>query len=171
MAFELFGVHLWGEREEDDPFEVIDPLPFTVAFHVSGDDEALQGALESASGLYEGQDRPASGTGGLLARARGDYRRILAALYDNAYYGGEISIKLAGQEASEMTLDARLPANVPVVIRVKPGPRFKFGVARIVNPPPVKVGEDDEVEDKVGDAFRPGERANARRHHRRSSRL
>lgn len=162
VAFELFGIHLWGEREEDDPFEVIDPLPFTVAFEVSGNDESLQGALESASGLYEGQDRPASGTGGLLARARGDYRRILAALYDNAYYGGEISIRLAGQEASEMTLDARLPANVPVVIRVKPGPRFKFGQAQIVNAPPRDVDEDDDVEDKVGDAFRTGERANAR---------
>ena len=26
-AFSLFGIHLWGEREEEDRIEVIDPLP------------------------------------------------------------------------------------------------------------------------------------------------
>lgn len=160
-AFSLFGFHLWGERDDDDPFEVIDPQTFTVTFEVSGKDGALEGALKSASGLWEGRERPASGVGGLLARARGDYRRILAALYNNAYYGGEISIRIAGQEAADMPLVASLPADVPVVIRVRPGPRFHFGEARIVNPPPRPEHEDDEVDDDVGDRFRRGERADA----------
>ncbi len=72
--------------------------------------------VENASGLYEGQDEPASGTTGLLARAKGDYRRILAALYNNAYYGGEISILLAGREAADLTLDSPMPPEVPVLI-------------------------------------------------------
>lgn len=161
-AFSLFGFHLWGKKaDENDPFEVIDPLTFTVAFEVSGDDADLEGALKSASGLWEGRDRPASGVGGLLARARGDYRRILAALYNNAYYGGEISIRIAGQEAADMPISASLAQNTPVVIQVRPGPRFHFGEARIVNPPPKPEHADDEVKDDIGDRFRRGERADA----------
>jgi translocation and assembly module TamA len=161
-AFELFGVRLWGEAEEPKAgFEVIDPLPFAVTFAVRGGSDDLKAALENASSLWGGQDTPASGVGGLIAQSRGDYRRILAALYANAYYGGEVSILLAGREAAGLTLDSPMPAEVPVVISVRTGPRFRFGVASIVNPPPTEVGENDRVEDPVGDAFRPGERADA----------
>ena len=40
-AFELFGIHLWGEREPDDAVEVIDPLPYTVSWRVAGGDSGL----------------------------------------------------------------------------------------------------------------------------------
>jgi translocation and assembly module TamA len=161
-AFELFGYRLWGKsEEEEDSFEVIDPLPFTVEVEVSGGSNGLARSLESASALWRGQDLPASGRGGLLAQARGDYRRILAALYDNAYYGGEISILLAGREAADLTLDSPMPATVPVTIRIRPGPRFHFGQAAIVNPPPRDVGENDVVENEEADKFRRGEEARA----------
>ena len=29
-GFSLFGFHLWGEREDEDQIEIIDPLPYTV---------------------------------------------------------------------------------------------------------------------------------------------
>ncbi len=162
-GFELFGFRLWGKaaEEQDDGFEVIDPLPFTVEFEVSGGSDDLARALETASGLWSGQDRPASGRGGLLARSKGDYRRILAALYNEGYYGGEISILLAGREAADLTLDSPMPAVVPVTIRVRPGPGFKFGQAVIVNAPPRDVGANDVVEDPIGDTFRTGARADA----------
>lgn len=161
VAFEIFGIRLWGREEQEEGIEIIDPLPFTVELQVDGGSEDLAGAIERASGLYSGQDRPASGRGGLLARAKGDYRRILAALYDNAYYGGEISILLAGREAADLTLDAPFPEVVPVTIRVRPGPRFRFGQAAIVNRPPSNPRRDDERTEAIAEAFRPGARADA----------
>lgn len=160
-AFSLFGIHLWGERERQDGFEIVDPIDYEVQFVVQGGGRSLDNILESASALYSGREKPVSGVGGLLARARGDYRRILAALYAEGYYGGEISIRLAGREASEVTLDAELPSPAPVVVAVRPGPLFTFGQAEIVNAPPMDVADDDEVLNRLAARFRTGEDAKA----------
>jgi translocation and assembly module TamA len=160
-ALEIFGLRLWGRGQEEEALEIIDPLPYRAELVVEGGDAALAGRLERASALYSDQERPASGRGGLLARAKGDYRRILAALYAEAYYGGEISIRLAGREAADLTLDSPLPDEVPVRITVRPGPAFRFGTAAIVNPPPLDVGPGDVVENEAADRFARGERADA----------
>ncbi len=160
-AFEIFGIRLWGREQESDDFEIIDPVPYTVTFEVRGGGDDLQRLLERASGLWTERETPASGATGLLSRARGDYRRILAALYNNAYYGGEISILLAGREAADLALDSPMPAEVPVTIRVRAGPRFHFGEARIVNAPPPNPRRDDERTETIAEAFSPGARANA----------
>lgn len=160
-AFSLFGIHLWGEREQEEGFEIIDPLTYDVQFVVQGGPRSLQGVLENSSSLYSEREKPASGVGGLLARSRGDYRRILAALYAEGYYGGEISIRVAGREASDLTLDASVPSPAPVVVAVRPGPLFKFGQAEIVNAPPMEVADDDEVLNRIAARFRTGETAKA----------
>ncbi len=134
-AFSLFGIHLWGDSEQAEGFEIIDPLPYTVTLEISHDSDSLKGPLEQASSLWTDRDTPASGVGGLLSKARGDYRRLLAALYDRGYYGPYISIEAAGQEVAGLTLAATFPENVPIAIRVDPGPRFQFGAVRIVNEP------------------------------------
>ena len=77
---------------------MIDPLPYTVDLAVAGGDGGLERQLETASSLWTDRETPASGTAGLLAKARGDYRRLLAALYAAGYYGPSISIRAAGQE-------------------------------------------------------------------------
>ncbi len=134
-AFSIFGIRLWGEEPADE-VEVIDPQPYTVDFDVRGnDDDDLADALENASSLWRDREEPASGRAGLIAKARGDYRRILAALYNAGYYGPVISIRVAGQEASELTLAVDLPPEVPVQIEVTPGPRFHFGIADLENAP------------------------------------
>jgi translocation and assembly module TamA len=144
-GFELFGIHLWGPREEEDRIEVIDPLPYTVDFSVAGGDADLDRALRNASSLWTDRETPASGRGGLLSKARGDYRWILAALYNAGYYGPEISIRAAGREVADLTLAAEFPPTVPVVVAVVPGPRFRFGQAEVVNaPPPREVTRPDE---------------------------
>ncbi|MFO1106365.1 MAG: autotransporter assembly complex family protein [Amaricoccus sp.] len=134
-AFSLFGFHLWGKPETDDRVEVIDPLPYKVDFEVSGQNDALKGILTNASALWTNRDEPASGKAGLISRAKGDYRRLLAALYDAGYYGGQISITLAGAEAADLTLAVDFPKTVPVAIQVIPGPIFTFGALREDNPP------------------------------------
>lgn len=160
-AVTLFGIQLWGSAEEDTAIDIIDPLPFTLDLAVTGGSDRLRTAIQRASSLYGNQGTPASGRGGLIAQARGDYRRILAALYANAHYGGEISIRIAGIEAADITLDTPLEPGTPVVVRVDPGPRFRFGLAEIVNPPPPEVQAGDRVDDPVAENFRTGARADA----------
>ena len=67
----------------------------------------------------------------ILAAAKADYRRILSVLYKNAYFGGVISIKVDGREASALP-----PFFVPdqirtVTISVDTGRAFRFGETNI----------------------------------------
>lgn len=160
-AFSIFGIRLWGE-EPSEEVEVINPLPYTIDFTVRGADDDLADAVRNASSLWNDRENPASGRAGLIAKARGDYRRILAALYNAGHYGPEISIRLAGQEAAELTLAVDLPPEVPVTIDVVPGPQFRFGVADIVNAPPWTDSSGEQLRttpDDVG--FAVGEPAEA----------
>jgi translocation and assembly module TamA len=157
----IFGIRLWGDEPADE-VEIIDPLPYTVSISVITAREGVQRSVEAASGLWTDRAAPASGRAGLIARARGDYRRILAALYNAGFYGPDISIRVAGREASEITLADPLPAEVPVEIIVVPGPRFRFGIAQIVNAPPWVDGRGEPVEeDPASVGFAVGEPARA----------
>ena len=66
-AFSLFGIHLWGSRDAEDPFAVIDPLTYSVTLEVAGGDERLQRRLEGASSMAEISRDPLD----LVAQARG----------------------------------------------------------------------------------------------------
>ncbi len=158
-AFSLFGFHLWGARPEEEQLEIIDPLPYTVTFNITGVTGGAANRIQDASSLWSDREQPASGTGGLLSKARGDYRRLLAALYAAGFYGPAISIVAAGQEVSDLTLAVNFPATVPVVITVQAGPRFNFGRTEIVNAPPVTDDMDDEVDTMASIGFQTGERA------------
>lgn len=160
-SFEIFGIHLWGPREDENTIEVIDPLPYRATLHVTGGEESLQGRLENASALYTDREQPASGRAGLLAKGRADYRRILAALYAAGYYGPEISIQAMGREVSDLTLSDELPPNVTIHIRIAAGPQFLFGRTEIVNAPPAEVSHEDEDENDTPAAidFEPGQPA------------
>lgn len=160
-AFSLFGYHLWGAPEEDsNRIDVIDPLDYTAELRVTGDAD-LQDRLEAASALYANREDPASGRAGLVSRAKGDYRRILAALYDAGYYGGTISILVAGREADGLTLAVDLPQDVPVVITVDTGPAFKFGRLAMINPPPRMDTRRQRLTTPSSLGFQPGEQAEA----------
>lgn len=171
-SFELFGIHLWGEKKPKiDPDAVIaEPKNYEVEVVVSGGQINAGGnaddskeIIEGASGLYADQDKPASGSAGLLAKARGDYRRILAALYGEGRYGGTISILIDGREASDIPPDAEMPDHVNIVMNVDPGPQFLFSRASIVNMAPPRVPSrreqiktPEEIGYAVGDVAKSG---------------
>ena len=158
-AFSLFGIHLWGAREEEDQIEVIDPLPYTVTFTVTGVTGGTARRIQDASSLWTDRETPASGVGGLMSKARGDYRRLLAALYTAGFYGPYISIKANGHEVADLALDVDLPPNVPMTVEVEAGPRFRFGWTDIVNAPPVTDDMDDDIDTPESIGFKTGERA------------
>ena len=132
-AFEIFGLKLFEDQSEEDAAAVIaDPQPYfvTVTINATG---AVESAVRNASALVADQNEPASGAAGLLAKARGDYRRIVAALYNEGYYGGVASIRVGGVEAAKLAPDVNLPDPVDVTIAVDPGPQFRFNSVNIVN--------------------------------------
>ncbi|MET3924281.1 autotransporter assembly complex family protein [Devosia sp. 2618] len=132
-AFEIFGIKLFEDQSEADAEAVIaDPTPYSVTVTVNATG-SLEGTVRGASALVADQDTPASGAAGLLAKARGDYRRIVAALYNEGYYGGVASIRVGGVEAANLPPDAKLPNPVDVSIVVDPGPLFHFNSVNIVN--------------------------------------
>jgi translocation and assembly module TamA len=157
QAFDLFGIHLWGERKDADADSVIaDPHKYTVEI-AQGENKETKKLVEGASSLIADEDKPASGAAGLLAKARGDYRRILGALYADGRYGGTISIKVDGREAADIPPDATLSNPASVTIAVDPGPQFLFATARVKNMAPPPVDPKDEVDRPEEQGFAPGD--------------
>jgi translocation and assembly module TamA len=146
MAFNLFGLRLFeGQQQADEAAVLADPQPYTIDFSTSGATGDLDAAIRNASGLLAGKDQPASGTPGLLATARSDYKRINSALYAQGHYGGTIHILIGGREATNVAPDADLPDPVAVRVIVDPGPLFHFGRLRIADRAPPTDDPADHV--------------------------
>ena len=144
FAFELFGRKFF--ETEDEALVVPDAQPYTLEVAVSGGDDDLADIVRRASALARDEKRPPPGTAGLIARARGDFGRIVAALYTQGHYGGAVSISIAGTPAETLRPDTELPDPVPVRVSVDPGPLFSFGMIRIEGMPlDPMTGEDDEA--------------------------
>jgi translocation and assembly module TamA len=157
QAFEIFGIKLFEEQSEVDAESVIaDPQPYSAALTTSATG-ALENTIRNASSLLAGQGEPASGAAGLLARARGDYKRILGALYNEGHYGGTISILVGGREAANLPPDAALPKPVDVQLRVDPGPLFRFGRIALANQAPAATSADDEIAAPASIGFTSGD--------------
>jgi translocation and assembly module TamA len=167
-AFELFGIHLWGEKKEKTDPDITDPKRYKAEVVITGNTRNHDGSesdakdtVEGASRLIEDEDKPASGSAGLLAKARGDYRRILQALYGDGRYGGTISIKVNGREAADIPIDTELPANSTAVITVDPGPQFLFARTKIDRLAPPPADPRDAVKSPAEEGFAPGKVANS----------
>lgn len=130
-ALKIFGITLFGSDEEEQ--QVLDPVTFAVTLNAPGADTKLEQSLTNSSLLAAEPEKPASGDLGLLIRARDDRERLVAALYENARYGGTVKITVAGQDIDSLppnpTFDRSAP--VPVVIDVTPGPVFTLGNVRL----------------------------------------
>ncbi len=162
QAFELFGFEIFGSSDDDpDAVEIIDPQPYEVSFEIETDDDDLRELLQGSSALAQRRDQPASGAAGLIATAKGDYRRLLAALYIEGYYAGAINIRVEGQEASNLPVTMPFPDVAKVRVLIDPGPQFLFGETRFVNEPPQTGYSRDQVDTTARQAFSTGEIARA----------
>jgi translocation and assembly module TamA len=126
-AFKIFGMSFFEDDEETN--DVIDPVSYTLDLDTGKSDDDLKESLENASRLFQQKDAPVSGNLGLVIRARDDRERLLAALYENARYGGVITITVNGQDIDSLPPDPVFPAGapVPVSVTVTPGPVFTIG--------------------------------------------
>ena len=87
----------------------------------------LRPALEAASLLVAQEASGEASAQDIVAAARADYPRLLAALYAEGYFGATVSILVDGREAAGIApLDG--PSSIRgVEIIVTPGPAFRFG--------------------------------------------
>ncbi|GLS40935.1 membrane protein [Mesorhizobium tianshanense] len=131
-AFEIFGIKLWGSSEDEDA-DIVDPLRYSVTIEAPDADEDLVKKLENASTLKADEERPVSGSLGLLAKARGDRDQLIAALYADARYEGVVTITIEGEPLDDLPPDAEFsgPQPIPVVIDVATGPKFTLGDIRL----------------------------------------
>lgn len=131
-AFEIFGIKLWGSSKDEDA-DIVDPLRYAVTMEAPDADKDLVKKLENASTLKADEDRPVSGSLGLLAKARGDREQLIAALYADARYEGVVTITIAGKPLDDLPPDAEFsgPQPIPVVIGVATGPKFTLGNIRL----------------------------------------
>lgn len=156
-AFELFGWKIFGGDKAETEDVIGEPQNYTIEFNVTGPDEDLESTLQGASGLWKDREKAASGVSGLLAKARGDYKRLLSTLYGEGRYGGTISIKVDGQEAADLPPDAQLANPATITVSVDTGPLFHFREANIVNRAPAPTERKDEVPLPEDEGFVSGE--------------
>lgn len=126
-AFTIFGITLFGE--EDAAAEVIDPVNYTIEIDTGSADSDLAEVLNDSSLLKRDEDTPASGDLGLVIKARDDRDRLVAALYENARYGGVVTVSVNGIRLEDLPPDPtfRRSGPIPVSISVDPGPLFTLG--------------------------------------------
>jgi translocation and assembly module TamA len=86
-GLEIFGVRLWGSAAEEEPIEIIDPLPYAIAFTVATDDAARARRPRRLRALA----RPRDAGLGLRRPARSRARRLpphpRGALQQRGHYG------------------------------------------------------------------------------------
>lgn len=129
-AFKLFGITLFGEDET--AVEVIDPVRYSITLDTDGADKDLAKALKNSSLLLNEEEIPASGDLGLVIKARDDRDRLIATLYENARYGGVVTVTINGRAIEDLPPDPEFDrsAPVPVTVRIDPGPLFVLGNVR-----------------------------------------
>jgi translocation and assembly module TamA len=97
-----------------------------VTFAVTGEPPELTDDLRSASLLLAIPSEEQSDPQAVLAAARGEYGRLIGALYARGYYSPVINVRIDGREAALIA-----PLDVPgrisqVTVNVDPGPIFRF---------------------------------------------
>lgn len=103
---------------------------------VAGGSEDLTEAVNEASMVKSLQAQGQTDPQDLLAAARSDYARILAALYAKGYYSVDISIRIDEREAAAIPALEAPRAISAIRVDVDPGQPFRFGVAKVAPLPP-----------------------------------
>ena len=131
-AFELFGIKLWGASKDEDA-DIVDPMRYAVTISAPDADKDLVKKLENASTLKSDEERPVSGSLGLMAKARSDREQLIASLYADARYEGVVTITIDGKPLDDLPPDAEFkgPQPVPVAIDIASGPKFTLGNVRL----------------------------------------
>ncbi len=106
-------------------------LATEAAVQVRGAPQDIAEYLSRSSLTVETADSEDATAQDILAAARADYARMVGALYDAGFYGGVVSIRVDGREASDISPIAGPNRINRVDVIVQPGPPFTFSRAAI----------------------------------------
>lgn len=128
FAFKLFGWNIFGKSEEPAQ-QVVNPVRYTVSLDTTNANDDVKNALQKSSLLIADKDKPVSGDLGVVIKARDDRDRLIAALYENARYGGVVTITINGTDLDALPPNPTFAGGKPVAIGIKvvPGPLFHLG--------------------------------------------
>lgn len=135
----------------DEPTVEKGSLVYKTTVSVDGEDAELSTLLSSASLLVTDEERGAADGTALVARARGDVDRLIAALYSEARYGGEVEIRIADRPLDQVRPEDLAPAAdgtpIAVSVKVKPGPLFHFGRVEVGQTGPAQIEASTQPQD------------------------
>lgn len=128
QAFKLFGWNLFGSKDDAEP-EVLNPVKFKASLQAPDADDKLKSTLENSALTLDDKSDVASGDLGVVIKAKDDRDRLIAALYENAYYGGLVRVTVAGQDLDRLPPNPVFNHNGPVeiIFSVKAGEKFALG--------------------------------------------
>lgn len=101
-----------------------------VQLSAPGADEDLTDRLRAASLLLQETEEPRTAQD-LIAAARADYGRLLAAMYDAGHFSPVVRIAVDGREAARIPPFGGPRSVSQITITVDPGPAFQLGTAEI----------------------------------------
>ena len=101
-----------------------------------GASDDLLAELRGSSSVVSAETSGLDSAQELLAAALSDYKTLVQVLYDAGYFGPEVSIRVDGREAANISL-VNPPRRIDrIEIRIATGPAFRFGTARVAPLPP-----------------------------------
>jgi len=104
---------------------------FDIQLTTSNGDEALQERLLAATLTSAAKEEGSTDPQDIIAAAQSDYRRLVSTLYSLGHFSPQVSIRVDGQEAHNISPFATKSSVGKVVYKVNPGPSFKFGKTEI----------------------------------------
>jgi translocation and assembly module TamA len=108
-----------------------DPQPYTVDLAATSQ-EPLDAALRDSSNLIGLREKAPVGPFALVSRARDDQARLETALNSYGYYGGKVTIRVAGRALDDPDLPAALDATTgPVVVTIAVQTGLLFHLRRV----------------------------------------
>ncbi|MHA6346201.1 autotransporter assembly complex protein TamA [Roseivivax sp. CAU 1761] len=117
------------------PSVALEALTYSITAPDAEQRAEMTDVLREVSLLYaarvEGRTEPED----LVATALAEYAEILEMLYARGYYGGVISVRIDGREASEIALLDLPDRTGRIHVAVETGPRFRFSRAEIAPVP------------------------------------
>ncbi|WP_370931548.1 autotransporter assembly complex family protein [Bartonella sp. DGB1] len=138
----------FASKEKEKTTDIVKHI-YTVSFTINGDKE-YEDFIKSYSTLLNNTEKNTDSSVNLILAARSDYKNLLTALYNKAYYGGYISIKLNDTEVSDLDITTELPYNNHIKIYVDPHKQFTFEQTKI-SPLPSPMKKNDPYNfNKIG---------------------
>lgn len=99
----------------------------TLEFRFEGTDPALETALQRASLLQTAQNEGVSDPFEIFTIARTEYGQLIGIFYEAGYYAPQISVRIDGREAADISPLTPPAAVSRVEVILQPGPAFVFG--------------------------------------------